>query len=155
MNHEATSSDYLKFAVMDSTQIYFNPLSGVFANYVYNALLTGRPYFLQMIEDTEIVSRFLRSHLKVNEIKIRATADARMLAREIVETLPDFKLKRNEDINSVRWSDIINEERELWPIHNLLPGGAYLRTLKAKSIRLIKFLGASSYETVIQSGDLV
>ena len=127
MKFEATSSEYLKFAVMDSTQIYFNPLSGVFANYVYNSLLTGRPYFLQMIEDTEIVSRFLRSHLKVREIKITATADARMLAREIVETLPDIKPKSNEDINGVRWSEIINEERELWPIHNLLPGGAFIR----------------------------
>ena len=93
---------------MDSTQIYFNPLSGVFANYVYNALLTGRPYFLQMIEDTEIVSRFLRSHLKVKEIKITATADARMLAREIVETLPDIKPKSNEDVDGVKWSEIVN-----------------------------------------------
>jgi hypothetical protein len=127
MKFEATSSEYLTFAVMDSTQIYFNPVSGVFANYVYNSLLTGRPYLLQMIEDTEIVSRFLRSHLQVTEIKITATADARMVAREIVETLPDIKPKSNEDINGTRWSEIINEERELWPIHNLLPGGAFVR----------------------------
>ena len=83
-----------------------NPVSGVFANYVYNSLLTGRPYFLQMMEDTEIVSRFLRSHLKVNEIRIRATADARMLAREIVETLPGIKPKSNDDVNGVRWSEL-------------------------------------------------
>ncbi len=42
-----------------------------------------------------------------------------MLAREIVETLPDIKSKSNEDVDAVRWSDIVNEERELWPIHNL------------------------------------
>lgn len=127
MMFEATSSDDLKFAVMDSTQIYFNPLSGVFANYVYNALLTGRPYFLQMIEDTEIVNRFIQSHLKVKEIKITATTDTKMLAREIVETLPDVKPKNKEDINGIKWSEIITEERELWPIHNLLPGGAFIR----------------------------
>ena len=127
MKFEATSSDNLKFAAMDSSQTYFNPLSGVFANYVYNSLLTGRPYFLQMIEDTEIVSRFLQSHLQVKEIKIRATADARMFAREIVESLPEIKPKSNEDIKGVTWSEIVNDERELWPINNLLPGGAYIR----------------------------
>ncbi len=127
MNFQATPTEYLNFAVMDSTQIYFNPLSGVFANYIYNALLIGRPYFLQMIEDTEIVSRFVRSHLKVNEVRVTATADAKMLAREIVETLSDIKPRSSEDINGVRWSEIINEERELWPIHNLMPGGAYVR----------------------------
>jgi hypothetical protein len=127
MKFEATSSEYLKFAVMDSTQIYFNPLSGVFANYVYNSLLTGRPYFLQMIEDTEIVSRFLRSHMKVKEIKITASGDAKILAREIVETLTDIKPRSNEDVNGVKWSDLVKEERELWPIHDLLPGGAFIR----------------------------
>jgi hypothetical protein len=127
MLFEATSSDNLKFAVMDSTQIYYNPLSGVFANYIYNALLTGRPYFLQMIEDTEIVSRFLRSQLKANEIKITATADAKLLAREIVQTFPDIKPASKEDIDGTKWSDIINKEQELWPIHNLLPGGAFIR----------------------------
>lgn len=127
MRFEATSSDNLKFAVMDSTDIYFNPLSSVFANYVYIAMLTGRPYFLQMIEDTEIVSRFLQSQLKVKEIKITTTADAKLLAREIVETFPDIKPKSKEDINGATWSEIVNKEQELWPIHNLLPGGALIR----------------------------
>jgi hypothetical protein len=127
MKFEATSSEYLKFAVMDSAQRYFNPVSGVFANYVYNSLLTGRPYFLQMIEDAEIVSRFARSHLKISEIKITATADAKVLAREIVETLPDIKPRTIEDINGLQWSQIVKSKQELWPIHNLLPGGAFLR----------------------------
>src|SRR5688572_11856978 len=96
MKFEATSSEYLTFAVMDSTQRYFNSVSGVFANYVYNSLLTGRPYFLQMIEDAEIVSRFMLSHLNIKEIKITATPDTKMLAREIVETLPDIKPRSND-----------------------------------------------------------
>ncbi len=127
MMFEATSSDNLKFAVMDSAQIYFNPLSGVFANYVYNDLLTGRPYFLQMIEDVEIVDRFIRSHLKAKEVKITATPDSKMLAYEIVETIPGIKPLTKEDINGMTWSEIINEKRELWPIQNLLPGGAFIR----------------------------
>ena len=127
MRFEATSSDNLKFAAMDSTEVYFNPLSGVFSNYVYNALLTGRPYFLQMIEDTEIVSRFIQSHLKTREIQATATDEAKIVLREIVETLPAIKPKSKEDINGVKWSQLVMEKRELWPIHCLLPGGAYIR----------------------------
>ena len=127
MLYEATSSDDLKFENVDSTQIYYNPLSGVFANYIYNALLTGRPYFLQMIEDTEIVTRFIRSQLNVKEIKVTSTQETKMLAREMVEIFPDIKPKSKEDIDGIKWSEIINQKRELWPIHYLLPGGGFIR----------------------------
>jgi hypothetical protein len=127
MKFQATPSEYLTFDDMDSTEVYFNPLSGVFANYVYNSLLTGRPYFLQMIEDTEIVSRFLKSHLNVGEIKITATPDARLVAREIVQTLSDMKPKHAEDTSGLKWSDIVKQKQELWPIHNLMPDGALIR----------------------------
>jgi pimeloyl-ACP methyl ester carboxylesterase len=127
MLFEATSADNLNFAKMDSTQIYYNSLSGVFSNYVYNALLTGRPYYLQMIEDTEIVSRFVQSHLNAKTIEVTATTDAKMLAYDIAETLPGIKPQSKENIISVKWSQIVEEERELWPIHYLLPGGAYIR----------------------------
>ena len=127
MNFEATPANDLKFAKMDSTQVYFNSLSGVFSNYVYNALLTGRPYYLQMIEDTEIVSRFAQSYLKSSIIEVTATPDAKMLARDIVETLHGIKPKSENDITGFTWSQIVTEERELWPIHYLLPGGASIR----------------------------
>ena len=127
MNFEATPANDLKFAKMDSTQVYFNSLSGVFSNYVYNALLTGRPYYLQMIEDTEIVSRFAQSYLKSSIIEVTATPDAKMLARDIVETLPGIKPKSENDITGFTWSQIVTDERELWPIHYLLPGGASIR----------------------------
>jgi hypothetical protein len=26
----------------------------------------------------------------------------------------------------VKWSDLVEEKRELWPIQDLLPGGAYI-----------------------------
>ena len=86
-----------------------------------------RPYYLQMIEDTEIVSRFVQSHLKVKAIEITATTDAKMLAHDIVETFPDIKPQSKEDINGIKWSEIVRQERELWPIHYLLPGGAFIR----------------------------
>lgn len=127
MLYQATSSDDLKFENIDSTQIYFNPLSGVFANYIYNAILTGRPYFLQMIEDTEIVSRFIRLQLNVKEIKVTATHETKMLAREVVGIFPDIKPKSKEDIDGITWSEIVNQKREIWPIHYLLPGGGFIR----------------------------
>lgn len=127
MNFEATPANDLKFAKMDSTQVYFNSLSGVFSNYIYNALLTGRPYYLQMIEDTEIVSRFAKTHLKARTIEVTTSSDAKMLARDIVETLSDIKSKTQEDMNGIKWSEIVTSERELWPIHYLLPGGAFIR----------------------------
>ena len=37
-------------------EAYVNPLDSVMADYVYNSLLTGRPYFLQMMDDLKIVS---------------------------------------------------------------------------------------------------
>jgi hypothetical protein len=49
-----------------------------------------------------------------------------MIARDIHETLR-IKPYSNKDINGIKWSDIVTEERELWPIHYLLPGGAYIR----------------------------
>ena len=128
MYFEATPATDLKFAKMDSTQIYYNSLSGVFSNYIYIALLTGRPYYLQMIEDTEIVYRFAQSHLKAKAFEITPISDdAKMLTRDIAETLPEIKLKFKEDNTGFNWSDIVNSERELWPIHYLLPGGAFIR----------------------------
>jgi hypothetical protein len=127
MHYEATSSDDLHFDNADSTAAYFNPLSGVFANYVYNSILVGRPYFLQMIEDTEIVTRFARAYLKCNEIRIIATGETKMLAAQITKTLPQFKPDSNGDVSDMQWSQIILDKREQWPIQYLLPGGAYLR----------------------------
>ena len=127
MKFEATPAGDLKFVNGDSTQVYFNSVSGVFANYVYNSLLIGRPYFLQMMEDVEIVTRFARSQLNVKDIKVTATEETKALAREIVETWPDIKPKSKEDIIGLKWSEIINGKRELWPIQTLVPGGAFIR----------------------------
>src|SRR6202045_3680017 len=60
MPYKAESPDDPALAQMDLGHAYINPLSGVLAGYVYNSILTGRPYFLQMIEDVEIAGRFLK-----------------------------------------------------------------------------------------------
>ena len=53
---------------LDFDRAYVNPLSSVLADYVYNSLLTGRPYFLQMIEDAEIAIRFSRLKLHAGDV---------------------------------------------------------------------------------------
>ncbi len=127
MPYKAASPDDPSLAQLDSERAYVNPLSGVLSDYVYNSLLTGRPYFLQMIEDAEIAIRFL--HTKVNPqsmVMVIGMSNAQTLASAVAETLPNIKLLDQPSSQAVKWSEIVNEKRELWPIQYLLPGGAYL-----------------------------
>jgi dienelactone hydrolase len=128
MKYLTVSSDELKFDNVDSTAAYVNPLSGVMANYVYNSLLLGRSYFLQMIEDTEIATAFARDHLGVKEISVGGTEDTWLLRQEIVKSIPGIKAENDKnDRQGLSWSQIITEKREQWPIQYLVPGGAYVR----------------------------
>lgn len=127
MRYSTVSSDNLEFNNTDSTSMYFNPLSGVFANYVYNSLLTGRPYFLQMIEDTEIAVDFARKQLGIVEVSITGTEESQLLLQQIADKLPNIKFSGNVSNDTLSWSRIVMEKRELWPIQYLMPGGAYTR----------------------------
>src|SRR6266700_3925073 len=61
MAYKAVSPDDPALAQLDFDHAYANPLSGVLADYVFNSLLTGRPYFLQMIEDAAIAAHCFRA----------------------------------------------------------------------------------------------
>jgi len=127
MRYKAVSEDDPTLAQVDLDHAYVSPVSGVLADYVYNSLLTGRPYFLQMIEDAEIATRFV--HAKVDahaEVTVTGVGNARTLAIAVSETLPGIRLLSQTDAQIVKWSDLVNQERELWPIEYLLPGGAYV-----------------------------
>jgi hypothetical protein len=126
MKYLTESSDNIKFNDADSAAAYVNPLAGVMANYVYNSVLLGRPYFLQMIEDVEIATVFARDNLGIKEITIAGNEDTQLLQQQVIKTIPGVKLENN--INSgLSWSQIVNEKREIWPIQFLMPGGAYIR----------------------------
>jgi hypothetical protein len=125
MNYTATSSDELSFGTRDFKEAYHSPLSGVMANYVYNSLLIGRPYFLQMIEDTEIVLRFAQSHLQIEEMQVHAKDKTALLAQKLVEIFP--KLKLENKLNATTWTDIIDQKIEKWPVEYIMPGGAYIK----------------------------
>ena len=127
MPYKAVSPDDPKLAHMSFDEAYHSPLSGVLADYVYNSLLTGRPYFLQMIEDIEIATRFAHEYLKLsNPIAVTGTGRSYTVASSAVEIFPELKLAPNSDGQVFKWSEMVEQKRELWPIEFLLPGGAYI-----------------------------
>ena len=127
MPFKAVSPDDPLLAHLDFDQAYVNPLSGVLADYVYNSLLTGRPYLLQTIEDAEIATRFFRTTLQPNaNLFVSGSGEAGALANAIAGTLPDIKLLPHDDSQPFRWSEIVDQKTEIWPMQYLLPGGAYI-----------------------------
>jgi len=127
MPYKASSPDDPALAQLDFNHGYVSPLSGVLADYIYNSLLTGRPYFLQMIEDVEIAFRFARGQINRDAgFSITGAGDAYTLASAVSEILPTVQLLSEADARIEKWSDIVKQERELWPIQYLLPRGAYV-----------------------------
>ena len=127
MPYKAVSEDDPTLAHLDFDHAYVNPLSGVLPGYVYNSILTGRPYFFQMIEDMEITSRFV--HAKLNsdaDLVVTGSGDGYMLATAASEILPHTELLKHPHAQTLKWSELVDLKRELWPIQFLLPGGAYI-----------------------------
>jgi cephalosporin-C deacetylase-like acetyl esterase len=127
MPYKAASPDDPALAQLDFDHAYVSPISGVLADYVYNSILTGRPYFLQMIEDVEIATRFFKAEVNLQpEFAVAGANGTFTLASAISETLPNVKLLSEPDGQVIQWSELVNQKTELWPIEYLLPGGAYV-----------------------------
>jgi hypothetical protein len=127
MPYKAASPDDPLLGQLDFDRAYVSQISGVLADYVYNSVLTGRPYLLQMIEDVEIAMRFADQKISHNaESAVIGTGDAFTLSSAVAETLPNVKLLPQPDSHLVKWSDLVEQKQELWPIQYLLPGGAYV-----------------------------
>src|SRR4051794_3708666 len=88
MQYAAVSIDDPSLVGKDPDEAYTSPLSSVLADYVYNSLLTGRPYYLQLIEDAEIVTAFARSKLGATDVSVASDKSACGLARDISTTVP-------------------------------------------------------------------
>ncbi len=127
MPYKAASIDDPVLAQLDFDHAYVSPISGVLADYVYNSLLTGRPYFLQMIEDAEIAARFAGAKLGSKQVSVAAVGEAYTLAHGIAEVIPGLSLRPRQGEQVIKWSEIVERKREIWPIQYLLPGGAYIR----------------------------
>jgi hypothetical protein len=126
MPFTALSPDAPALGKPDFDQAYANALSGVLANHVYNSLLTGRPYFFEMIEDAEIADQFAKKKLGRSVTGVTAEGANYTLASAIAEVLPGIKLLTNAEARVLRWSDIVGQKQETWPIQFLVPGGAYI-----------------------------
>jgi hypothetical protein len=126
MGYKAVSIDDPELARLGEQAAYASPISGVLANHVYNALLTGRPYVLEMVEDVEVAARFAREKLGARTLAVAGRGDARVVAALAAEVLPDLEPLSGRDLSF--WRQMVEETRETWPIHLLLPGGAYLRS---------------------------
>jgi dienelactone hydrolase len=124
MRYRATSIDDPALAPAAEDEAYANPTSGVLANHVYNALLTGRPYVLEMVEDLEIAGRFARETLGARSLAVAGRGEARAVAALAAEALPGLEPLSGRDLTW--WRRTVEELREDWPIALALPGGAYL-----------------------------
>jgi Acetyl xylan esterase (AXE1) len=127
MRYKAAAADDPTLAKADFDSAYVDPLDSVLGDYVYNSVLTGRPYFLQMIEDVEIAMRFVRVNLnEQSEVGVIGAQNAYTLASAVASVLPGVKLITAPNSKLLKWSELVDQKRELWPIQYLLPGGAYV-----------------------------
>jgi cephalosporin-C deacetylase-like acetyl esterase len=126
MRYTATSPDNPVLSDVDFDRAYLDPLSGVLANHVYNSLLTGRPYFLQMIDDAKIAIQFAERKLQTHITGVVGFGMANTLANAISEVDPKLKLLEPDRTDVLKWSDLVERKQELWPVQYLLPGGAYI-----------------------------
>ncbi len=126
MIYSVVSVDDPSLAAVEFDKQYYSSLSGVLANYVYNSLLVGRPYYFQMIEDAEIVSRFAAECLGSRNLLVSGAGEAYTLASHIAELLPEVELLPGQAGKLVKWSEIVERMQENWPVEYLLPGGAYI-----------------------------
>ena len=112
-------------------EAYIDPLDSVMADYVYNSLLTGRPYFLQMMDDLKIVELFIRSRNSQSPrepLTLDATGEAYSVAVRFQEVDPEVAILKQESAPVLDWSALVAQGREQWPIVFLMPSGALITT---------------------------
>ena len=68
------------------------------------------------------------SHLKLHagDVSVASDEEGFTLANAIAATLPAVKRHSRPGAQIMKWSDLVMQRSELWPIQYLLPGGAYI-----------------------------
>jgi hypothetical protein len=129
MKFRVDSSSALSSNSLDES--YADPLNSVMADYVYNSLLTGRPYFLQMMDDLKIVELFIRSlnsQFPKEPLTLNATGEAYSLAVRFQKVDPEVSILKQESTQVLNWSALVAQGQEQWPIELLMPSGALITT---------------------------
>ena len=129
MNYRAVSEDDPNLVKGDLEHAYMSPLSSVLGGYVYNSLLTGRPYFLQLMDDVQIAARFIRSRHPNAPVPITlaGVGEACSLATSFQQINPSYKILPGTQSPAPDWAQLVAKGQEAWPIAFLLPSGALLR----------------------------
>jgi dienelactone hydrolase len=125
MRYRAVSVDDPAIAPVDEEAAYADPLSGVLANHAYNALLAGRPYLFEAIDDVSVAARFSRETLGAARLAVAGRGDGGLLAVSAARVL-GLELASEPGTPVFSWRDAVEQGRETWPIQYLLPGGAAL-----------------------------
>jgi hypothetical protein len=73
-----------------------------------------------------VVARFAMERLGVASVAVAAFVDAGLLADATADVLTNVSRSASSAARAFRWSDLVEEMRELWPIQYLLPQGALL-----------------------------
>ena len=134
MNYRARSSDDPDLVRGNFDQAYTSPLSSVLAGYIYNSLLLGRPYFLQMLDDIHIAEMFIHSLPAPRDsghrpITLLATGDAYTLAVRYKQIDHAVTLLPTTSEPTLDWSKLVDQRQEQWPIALLMPSGAALKQI--------------------------
>jgi hypothetical protein len=79
-----------------------------------------------MIEDAEIAKQFAQERWARNVTAVTGQGESYTLATAISEVLPGVRLLTNGDAKVLRWSEVVEQKQEVWPIQLLVPGGAYI-----------------------------
>jgi len=132
MNYRARSPDDPELVQGDFDQAYVNPLSSVLAGYVYNSLLTGRPYFLQMMDDIKIAELFIRSrdsksNSSARPLILAAAGESYSIASWFKEIDRTAVILPTASAPALDWSALVTQSREQWPIAFLMPSGALIK----------------------------
>ena len=133
MNYRIDVSDNSNPVRNNFDNAYVNPLGSVLADYVYNSLLTGRPYFLQLLDDLRIAELFVRSRnpgVLQEPLTLIATGEAYTVAVRFKEIDPQVRILAPDSATILNWSTLVAQGREQWPIAFFLPSGA---TISAQS----------------------
>ena len=96
---------------------------------VYNSLLTGRPYFLQLMDDLQIAAHFIRRrHSKTPAlITLAGVGEASGLAADLKQMDPSYEILPGTRSPATDWALLVAKSQEDWPIAFLLPSGALLQ----------------------------